>query len=123
MQPPLPSVTPTWRNDTYEAISPSRPELSAAGKTVIVAGAVSSTIYNFLFLSPGCEHRPSPSPHPRPLCDDLSPPNMPGHDPKRSELLALPRHNSISRQFCVRNISARVPYLPRNLSIDALSFS
>ncbi|KAF4776428.1 short chain dehydrogenase [Colletotrichum scovillei] len=39
MQPPLPSVTPTWRNDTYEAISPSRPELSAAGKTVIVAGA------------------------------------------------------------------------------------
>ncbi|OHE90561.1 short chain dehydrogenase [Colletotrichum orchidophilum] len=39
MQPPLPSITPTWRNDTYEAISPSRPELSAAGKTVIVAGA------------------------------------------------------------------------------------
>ncbi|KAK1728629.1 hypothetical protein CaCOL14_000167 [Colletotrichum acutatum] len=39
MQPPLPSVTPTWRNDTYDAISPSRPELSAAGKTVIVAGA------------------------------------------------------------------------------------
>ncbi|UQC73595.1 short chain dehydrogenase [Colletotrichum lupini] len=39
MQPPLPSVTPTWRNDTYEAISPSRPELSAAGKTIIVAGA------------------------------------------------------------------------------------
>ncbi|KAK1977130.1 short chain dehydrogenase [Colletotrichum cereale] len=39
MQPPLPSVTPTWRNDTYDAISPSRPELSAAGKTVIVVGA------------------------------------------------------------------------------------
>ncbi|GJC89716.1 short chain dehydrogenase citE [Colletotrichum liriopes] len=39
MQPPLPSITPTWRNDTYDAISPSRPELSAAGKTVIVAGA------------------------------------------------------------------------------------
>ncbi|KAF9876189.1 short chain dehydrogenase reductase [Colletotrichum karsti] len=39
MQPPLPSATATWRNDTYDAISPSRPELSAAGKTVIVAGA------------------------------------------------------------------------------------
>ncbi|KDN63678.1 putative short chain dehydrogenase [Colletotrichum sublineola] len=39
MQPPLPSVTPTWRNDTYDAISPSRPELSAAGKTIIVIGA------------------------------------------------------------------------------------
>ncbi|KAK1564128.1 short chain dehydrogenase [Colletotrichum navitas] len=39
MQPPLPSVTPTWRNDTYDAISPSRPELSAAGKTIIVVGA------------------------------------------------------------------------------------
>lgn len=40
MQPPLPSVTPTWHNDTYDAIAPSRPELSAEGKTVIVAGAV-----------------------------------------------------------------------------------
>ncbi|WYZ37901.1 hypothetical protein EsH8_II_001407 [Colletotrichum jinshuiense] len=39
MQPPLPSVTPTWHNDTYDAIAPSRPELSAEGKTVIVAGA------------------------------------------------------------------------------------
>ncbi|KAK2049810.1 short chain dehydrogenase [Colletotrichum somersetense] len=39
MQPPLPSVTPTWRNDTYDAISPSRPELTAAGKTIVVVGA------------------------------------------------------------------------------------
>ncbi|RAL17618.1 SDR family NAD(P)-dependent oxidoreductase [Aspergillus homomorphus CBS 101889] len=39
MSPPLPSLTATWRNDTYAAISPSRPELSAAGKTVIIAGA------------------------------------------------------------------------------------
>ncbi|KAJ0323539.1 hypothetical protein Brms1b_001419 [Colletotrichum noveboracense] len=39
MQPPLPSATPTWHNDTYDAISPSRPELSAAGKTAIVVGA------------------------------------------------------------------------------------
>ncbi|KAI0180594.1 putative NADP(+)-dependent dehydrogenase [Hypoxylon sp. FL1284] len=39
MQPPLPSPTPTWRNDTYPAISPSRPELTAKGKTVIITGA------------------------------------------------------------------------------------
>ncbi|KAI0480179.1 putative NADP(+)-dependent dehydrogenase [Xylariaceae sp. FL0804] len=39
MQPPLPSATATWHNDTYEAISPRRPELSAAGKTVIITGA------------------------------------------------------------------------------------
>ncbi|KAJ0380861.1 hypothetical protein COL26b_000701 [Colletotrichum chrysophilum] len=39
MQPPLPSATPTWHNDTYDAISPSRPELSAAGKTAVVVGA------------------------------------------------------------------------------------
>ncbi|OLN85285.1 Short-chain type dehydrogenase/reductase [Colletotrichum chlorophyti] len=39
MQPPLPSITPTWHNDSYDAISPARPELSAAGKTVVVVGA------------------------------------------------------------------------------------
>lgn len=39
MQPPLPSATPTWRNDTYAAISPSKPELSASGKTVVITGA------------------------------------------------------------------------------------
>ncbi|KAL0941907.1 short chain dehydrogenase reductase [Colletotrichum truncatum] len=39
MQPPLPSATPTWHNDIYDAISPSREELTAAGKTVIVVGA------------------------------------------------------------------------------------
>ncbi|KAL4799124.1 putative NADP(+)-dependent dehydrogenase [Aspergillus venezuelensis] len=39
MQPPLPSLTPTWHNASYPAISSSRPELSAAGKTVIVTGA------------------------------------------------------------------------------------
>ncbi|RDW92836.1 uncharacterized protein DSM5745_00158 [Aspergillus mulundensis] len=38
MQPPLPSLTKTWHNDTYAAISPTRPELSAAGKTVIITG-------------------------------------------------------------------------------------
>ncbi|KAI0202862.1 hypothetical protein F4808DRAFT_420094 [Astrocystis sublimbata] len=39
MQPPFPSPVETWRNDTYEAISPSRPELSVAGKTVAILGA------------------------------------------------------------------------------------
>ncbi|UKZ78412.1 hypothetical protein TrVFT333_006152 [Trichoderma virens FT-333] len=39
MQPPLPSATPSWRNDTYAAISPARPELSASGKTVVITGA------------------------------------------------------------------------------------
>ncbi|KAK4160559.1 hypothetical protein QBC43DRAFT_245228 [Cladorrhinum sp. PSN259] len=39
MQAPFPSPTATWRNDTYDAISPSRPELSVAGKTVVIIGA------------------------------------------------------------------------------------
>ncbi|OTB12757.1 hypothetical protein K445DRAFT_320884 [Daldinia sp. EC12] len=39
MQPLLPSPTATWHNDTYPAISPSRPELKATGKTVVVTGA------------------------------------------------------------------------------------
>ncbi|KAI2780740.1 short chain dehydrogenase [Daldinia loculata] len=39
MAAPLPSPTPTWHNDTYAAISPKRPELSAAGKTVVITGA------------------------------------------------------------------------------------
>ncbi|KAH6638559.1 hypothetical protein BKA67DRAFT_596360 [Truncatella angustata] len=37
--PPFPSPTATWHNDTYPSISPSRPELSAAGKTVVITGA------------------------------------------------------------------------------------
>jgi len=40
MDPPLPSFTSIWHNEPYEAVSPSRPELSAAGKTVIITGAV-----------------------------------------------------------------------------------
>ena len=43
MQPPFPSPVPTWHNDTYGAISPQRAELSSAGKTVIITGAVSLT--------------------------------------------------------------------------------
>ncbi len=40
MKPPFPSATPTWHNDTYPSFSPSRPELSVAGKAVVIAGAV-----------------------------------------------------------------------------------
>ncbi|KAH0490037.1 hypothetical protein TgHK011_001522 [Trichoderma gracile] len=39
MQPPFPSATANWRNNTYAAISPERPELSASGKTVVITGA------------------------------------------------------------------------------------
>ncbi|KAK0634266.1 hypothetical protein B0T17DRAFT_501948 [Bombardia bombarda] len=38
MQPPFPCPTATWRNDTYESISPLRPELGVAAKTVVVIG-------------------------------------------------------------------------------------
>ncbi|RDL36810.1 putative short chain dehydrogenase protein [Venustampulla echinocandica] len=38
MQPPFPCPTAIWHNDTYESISPLRPELSVAGKTVIIVG-------------------------------------------------------------------------------------
>lgn len=40
MQPPMPSATATWHNDTYPAISPLRPELSAKGKTIVIIGSV-----------------------------------------------------------------------------------
>ncbi|KAI8936467.1 hypothetical protein NX059_006873 [Plenodomus lindquistii] len=39
MQPPLPSPTATWHNATYAAIDPTNPDLSQAGKTVIITGA------------------------------------------------------------------------------------
>ena len=39
MKPPFPSLTAEWHNDTYAAIDPKKPALSAAGKTVIVTGA------------------------------------------------------------------------------------
>ena len=51
MGPPMPSATATWHNNTYAAISPLRPELSASGKTVIITGAVSHTSPRT--LSPG----------------------------------------------------------------------
>ncbi|KAK2809432.1 hypothetical protein FQN50_003891 [Emmonsiellopsis sp. PD_5] len=35
---PFPSPTQTWRDNSYPSISPTRPELSAKGKTVVVTG-------------------------------------------------------------------------------------
>lgn len=38
--PPLPSLTKVWHNTSYPAIDPkSRPELSTAGKVVVITGA------------------------------------------------------------------------------------
>ncbi|KAI1431259.1 hypothetical protein GGR50DRAFT_90078 [Xylaria sp. CBS 124048] len=39
MAAPFPCPIKTWRSDTYENISPLRPELSTAGKTVVIIGA------------------------------------------------------------------------------------
>lgn len=38
MKPPFPCFTETWHNTSYDAISPTRSELSVANKTVIVTG-------------------------------------------------------------------------------------
>ncbi|KAK4442927.1 hypothetical protein QBC34DRAFT_362866 [Podospora aff. communis PSN243] len=38
MTAPFPSPTATWHKTTYPALSPSRPELSAAGKNVLITG-------------------------------------------------------------------------------------
>jgi NAD(P)-dependent dehydrogenase (short-subunit alcohol dehydrogenase family) len=38
MTPPFPSVTATWHNITYPAISPTQPHLSVAGKAVLITG-------------------------------------------------------------------------------------
>lgn len=35
---PFPSPTTKWHSDTYSTLSPSRPELSAKGKTVLITG-------------------------------------------------------------------------------------
>ncbi|KAI9802500.1 MAG: hypothetical protein M1825_002885 [Sarcosagium campestre] len=34
----FPSFTTTWHNDTYDAINPAKPSLSASGKTVVITG-------------------------------------------------------------------------------------
>ncbi|PMD53583.1 putative oxidoreductase [Hyaloscypha bicolor E] len=38
MAAPFPSPTSTWHTKTYQSLSPTRPELSAKGKTVVVTG-------------------------------------------------------------------------------------
>src|SRR5437899_9505867 len=38
MEPVFPSFTKTWHNTAYAAIDPTRPELSAKGKVVVVTG-------------------------------------------------------------------------------------
>jgi NAD(P)-dependent dehydrogenase (short-subunit alcohol dehydrogenase family) len=38
MAAPFPSPTKTWRTTTYPALSPTRPELSAKGKSVFITG-------------------------------------------------------------------------------------
>ncbi|KAL4980377.1 hypothetical protein BDW66DRAFT_147322 [Aspergillus desertorum] len=38
MAPPFPSATRTWHSTSYASISPTRPELSASGKTVLITG-------------------------------------------------------------------------------------
>ncbi|KAL8650691.1 MAG: hypothetical protein Q9210_003684 [Variospora velana] len=38
MKAPLPSLTAEWHNNTYDAISPTNPAISAKGKTVVVTG-------------------------------------------------------------------------------------
>ncbi|KAK0904179.1 hypothetical protein LTR91_001190 [Friedmanniomyces endolithicus] len=38
MKPPYPSLTSEWHDNTYPAIDPKRPELSAKGKTIAISG-------------------------------------------------------------------------------------
>jgi hypothetical protein len=38
MAAPFPSPTSTWHSNTYPSLAPSRPELSAKGKTVLITG-------------------------------------------------------------------------------------
>ena len=38
MKPPFPSPVAEWHNDTYPALDPTRPEVSARGKTIVITG-------------------------------------------------------------------------------------
>ena len=38
MAAPFPSPTTTWHSNTYSSLSPTRPELSAKGKTILITG-------------------------------------------------------------------------------------
>jgi NADP-dependent 3-hydroxy acid dehydrogenase YdfG len=39
MEAPLPAPVTKWHNDTYDAIDPKCPELSMAGKIIVITGA------------------------------------------------------------------------------------
>jgi NAD(P)-dependent dehydrogenase (short-subunit alcohol dehydrogenase family) len=39
MKPPYPAPVDEWHVDTYDAINPTRPELSQAGKVIVITGA------------------------------------------------------------------------------------
>ena len=39
MKPPYPAPVDEWHIDTYDAINPTRPELSQAGKVIVITGA------------------------------------------------------------------------------------
>lgn len=91
MAPPLPSFTSTWHNDTYPAISPTRPELSAAGKTVIITGAVSG-------LTPQNSSKPQnltrQGQRNRPCnCSGFLPCGRQQHHPHRSHRVHAARHS------------------------------
>lgn len=38
MAAPFPSPTATWHSNTYQSLSPTRPELSAKGKSILITG-------------------------------------------------------------------------------------
>jgi NADP-dependent 3-hydroxy acid dehydrogenase YdfG len=38
MSTPIPSITKVWRSAPYPKIAPTRPELSSAGKTIVITG-------------------------------------------------------------------------------------
>ena len=43
MKAPMPAYVAEWRNDTYDAIDPTRPELSQKGQSVVSKFAFMST--------------------------------------------------------------------------------
>lgn len=52
MATPFPSLTETWHTASYPAISPSRPELSAANKTVVITGGVRTPCFFLVMARP-----------------------------------------------------------------------
>jgi NADP-dependent 3-hydroxy acid dehydrogenase YdfG len=60
MIPPYPAPVTHWHNDTYDAIDPKRPELSQAGKTIVITGAGSGIgreiVHAFAEASAGSIH-------------------------------------------------------------------